>query len=94
MFDSPVVSIHIPPDLRSYAGGHDEITASGDTVGELFDALCHEYPAIRSHLIAEGGELAPGFAVYLGPHSIRELAGLSTPVELEEVLSIVPVGAV
>ena len=94
MFDSPVVSIHIPTDLRSYAGGHDEITASGDTVGELFDALCHEYPAIRAHLIAASGELAPGFAVYLGSHSIRDLAGLATPVEQEELLSIVPVGVV
>lgn len=93
MFDSPVVTIHIPPALRSYAGGHDEITVSGDTVGELLEALGHEHPAIRSHLVGEDGGLRPGLAVYLGGRSVRDLQGLETPVELEEVLSIVPTGA-
>jgi molybdopterin converting factor small subunit len=94
MFDSPVVSIHIPPALRGFAGGHDEITASGDTVGELLEALGHEYPAIRPRLISPNGELASGVAVYLGANSVRELQGLDTPVELEEVLSIVPTGQI
>lgn len=89
MFDSPVVSVHIPPSLRPLAGGHDEITASGDTVGEVLDALGHEYPAIRPALIGADGSLAPGLAVYLGGRSVRDLQGLTTPVELEEVLSIV-----
>jgi molybdopterin converting factor small subunit len=92
MFDSPVVSVHIPQVLRGYAGGHDEITASGDTVGEVIDALGHEYPAIRSYLISAAGELQPAVAVFLGPRSVRELQGLATPIALEEVLSIVPIG--
>lgn len=92
MFDSPVVSVHIPQALRAFAGGHDEITASGDTVGEVIDALGHEYPAIRSSLISAGGELQPGVAVFLGARSVRELQGLATPIDQEEVLSIVPIG--
>ena len=93
MFDSPVVSIHIPPGLRSYAGGHDEITASGDTVGELFNALGNEYPAMRSQLFASDGNLLPGLSVYLGGRSVRDLQGLATPVGLEEVISIIATGA-
>lgn len=89
MFDSPVVSVHIPPVLRSLAGGHDEITASGDTVGELLEAVGHEYPGIRSSLIAGDGQLQPGLVVFLGGRSVRELQGLNTPVEQEEVLSII-----
>lgn len=92
MFDSPVVSIHIPQVLRSFAGGHEEITASGDTVGEVIDALGHEYPAIRSYLISSAGELQSGVAVFLGPRSVREMQGLATPIDLEEVISIVPIG--
>ena len=38
------------------------------------------------------GDLKPGIAVFLGARSIRELQGLKTPIDLEEVLSIVPVG--
>lgn len=93
MFDSPVVSVHIPLVLRSFAGGHDEITASGDTVGEVLDALGHEYPAIRSYLMSPDGDLQSGVAVFLGARSIREMQGLATPIELEEVLSIVPIGS-
>lgn len=93
MFDSPVVSVHIPPVLRKLVGGHEEITASGDTVGDILEAVGHEYPAIRPVLIAADGGLAPGLAFYLGGRSIRELQGLTTPVELAEVLSIVPVGS-
>lgn len=89
MFDSPVVSVHIPPTLRSLAGGHDEITASGDTVGELLEAVAHEYPSIRSSLITNDGQLQPGLVVFLGGRSVRELQGLGTPVDQEEVLSIV-----
>jgi molybdopterin converting factor small subunit len=92
MFDSPVVSVHIPPALRSFVGGRNEITASGDTVGEVLDAVGHEYPAILSHLMSPEGELQAGMAVFLGPRSIREMQGLATPVELAETLSIVPIG--
>src|SRR5574343_254532 len=92
MFDSPVVSVHIPPVLRSYAGGHDAITASGDTVADVLEAVVHEYPAIRNKLISPEGNLQPAIAVFLGARCIEELQGLKTPIELEEVLSIVPAG--
>jgi len=89
MFDSPVVSVHIPPVLRIYAGGHDEVTASGDTVGEVLDAVGHEYPGLRPHLMSPEGGLSPGVAVYLGGSSVGDLQGLATPVDLAEVVSIV-----
>jgi molybdopterin converting factor small subunit len=94
MFDSPVVSVHIPLALRSFAGGRKEITASGDTVGDVLEAVGHEYPTIRSHLISSEGDLQTGVTVFLGPRSIGEMQGLATPIELEETLSIVPMGGV
>jgi molybdopterin converting factor small subunit len=89
MFDSPVVSVHIPLTLRQFSGGRNEVTASGDTVGEILEAVGHEYPAIRSHLISPDGGLQPAATVFLGSRSIGELQGLATPVELAESLSIV-----
>lgn len=90
MIDSPVVSVHIPGVLRTYVDGHEEITVSGDTVGDLLEAVGHEYPAVRSHLLSAEGGLAPRLVLYLGGRSISDLQGLATPVDLEEVLSIVP----
>jgi molybdopterin converting factor small subunit len=94
MFDSPVVSVHIPAALRHFVGGHKEITASGDTVGDVLEAVGHEYPAIRAHLMSPDGELQAAVAVFLGPRSVREMQGLATPIELAETLTIVPIGGV
>ena len=90
--ESPVVTVHIPPVLRPYAGGHEEITASGDTVGEILEAVSHEYPTFRARVMLADGNLASGLAVYLGPTSVRDLQGMATPVQMEELVSIVQTG--
>ena len=46
MFESPVVSVHIPLALRCHTGGAEEVTVSGDTVGEAFSALVHEHHGV------------------------------------------------
>ena len=35
MSELPVVSVHIPPALRAYADGREEVMASGETVGDF-----------------------------------------------------------
>jgi molybdopterin converting factor small subunit len=94
MVDAPVVSVHIPLALRAFAGGHEEITASGETVGEVLDAVSHECPALRRYLLSPEGDLKEEIAVFLGARSVRETGGLATPIALEEVLSIVLVGGI
>lgn len=88
-FDAPVVTVHIPVPLRTLAGGHAELMASGDTVGEVFETISHEYPSIRDRLMLGDGQLAPGLAVFLGPRSVRDLQGLATPIEQAELISVV-----
>jgi molybdopterin converting factor small subunit len=90
--ESPVVTVHIPPPLRSYVGGNEEVTASGDTVGEVLEAVSNEYPAFRAQVLSVEGNIVPGWAVYLGPSSVRNLQGLATPVAMEELVSIVATG--
>lgn len=90
--DSPVVTVHIPAALRSYVGGHAELMASGETVGEIFENISHAYPAMRAHLVLGKSDLAPGLAVFLGARSVRELQGLATPIDQEELLSVVLTG--
>jgi sulfur-carrier protein len=90
MIESPVVSIHIPLPLRALADGHDEVTASGDTVGDALHALEHEYPGLAGKIMRSNGQLQPSVDVYLGAMSIRALDGVATPIAGEEVISIVP----
>lgn len=90
MIDAPVVSIHIPPPLRAFSGGNDEVTASGDTVAEALHALEHSFPGLAGRILRSNGQLLPSVDVYLGAISIRQLDGPATPIGAEERISIVP----
>lgn len=90
MIESPVVSIHIPPALRGLVDGHEEVIASGDTVGEALHALEHAYPGLAGKILRSNGQLQPSVDVYLGAVSIRARDGVATPITVEEVISVVP----
>ncbi len=94
MLESPVVSVHIPPSLRPWTGGHEEIMASGETVAEILASVGNEYPSVLAHLMSAEGTLRPGLSIYLGANCVRDLDGLATPVRLEELVSIVADAAV
>jgi len=87
----PVVSVHIPPILRPLAGGRDEIMASGETVGEVLEAVGHEYPTLGESLHCGDGSLADGLEVYFGGAVLHGRESLVMPVNQEEVVSIVAV---
>lgn len=94
MTESPVVSVHIPPTLRAFADGHDEVMASGETVGDVLSAVGHAYPELGVRLLCRDGGLADGLVVYIGGVILREREGLATPVALEEVVTLVATGQV
>lgn len=90
MSEYPVVSVHIPPILTALTGGRDEVTASGETVGEVLQAVGRVWPAFSSRVLCGDGSLASGLCVYLG--GTLPTQGLATPVAAEEVLSLVATG--
>lgn len=92
MIDSPVLSVRIPLAWRPLVAGREEVTASGDNVGEILESVCHEYPALHARLFGGDGQLQPGFVIFLGARNVRELAGLETPIGLEEVMTLVVTG--
>lgn len=89
MIDSPVVSVHIPPVLRHYTHGLDEVTVSGDTVAEALEALEHEHPGILGEVLDARGQLSPCMEVFLGGRPITQMGGLTTPIELEESIYLI-----
>lgn len=92
MIEEPVVAIHIPPVLRAYTQGRDEVMASGDTVRDVLEALEHEHPGVLARVVSPAGAVAPGLEVWLGGSNIAGLSGLATPIGLEELVSIVSTG--
>ena len=84
-----MAAVRIPPTLRAEVGGVRELSADGDTVGEVLDDLVERYPPLASQLL-QGGELAPFVNVFLGGEDVRTRDGLETPVRDGDHLILLP----
>ena len=83
-------TVKIPPVLRSSTGGEKEVSAGGDTVGEVLRALASEHPATEAQLFSSEGQLNRYVNVYLNDEDVRVLDGLETPVKESDTLVILP----
>jgi len=86
--ESPGVVVRLPGPLHRYAGGADELTVPGETIGGLLEALAADHPELAS-TVAPGGVVAGAFLIALGEDDIRNLDGLATPVRAGDVVSVV-----
>jgi molybdopterin synthase sulfur carrier subunit len=83
-------TVKIPPVLRARTGGEAEITASGDTVGEVLEALAAAHPDTRDQLFSGDGALNRYVNVYLNDEDVRVLDGLETAVTGPDTVVILP----
>ena len=83
-------TVKIPPVLRARTGGETEVSASGDTVGEVLEALAEQHPDTREQLFAADGELNRYVNVYLNDEDVRVLDGLATAVTGADTVVILP----
>ena len=82
--------VRIPPVLRANAGGNKQLDLSGDTVGEVLEALVQRYPSLAGQLLTPEGELNRFVNVYLNDQDIRYLQERATPVDERDTLIILP----
>lgn len=90
MLETPAVLIRIPMPLRSYTGGSDMVAVNGENVADALSALGRQYPGILDRVLGDDGELRQLMNVYLGSANIRTLEGLGTPLEMDDILAIIP----
>ena len=83
-------TVRMPPILRQAVGGAREVDADGATVRELLDDLTGRYPAIKGHLLDEGGELNRFVNVYVNNEDVRLGNGLDTSVDSESTVIVLP----
>ena len=76
-----MTAVRIPPVLRAQAGGNKQVEVTGETVGEVLDALLVQYPVARaSQLLTPDGELNRFVNVYVNGRDVRYEQELATPV--------------
>jgi molybdopterin synthase sulfur carrier subunit len=80
----------MPPILRQAVGGAREVEANGSTVRELLDDLTGRYPAIKGHLLDDGGELNRFVNVYVNNEDVRLGEGLDTSVGTDSTVIVLP----
>jgi molybdopterin converting factor small subunit len=86
------VTFVVPGQLRELTGGRGSIGLDvGDgTVGEAFDILRGEIPALYDRIFTEQKELRPHVNVFVGNADIRWSGGLDTPLAGAKEIVILP----
>jgi molybdopterin converting factor small subunit len=84
------VSVRIPPPLRRFAGGAEEVRASGGTVGQVVDDLDRQFPGFKDKLCTQEGRVQRFVNLYVNGDDIRFLKSLDTEVGEGDVILLVP----
>lgn len=83
-------TVRMPPVLRQAVGGAREVDAHGATVRELLDDLTGRFPAIKSHLLDQSGDLNRFVNVYVNNEDVRLGDGLETSVDADSTVIVLP----
>ncbi len=86
----PSVTVRIPPPLRRYTGGKEEVPGSGNTVLALIADLETRHAGLRERLLDEEGRLRKFVNVFVNDEDCRFLKDLDTELKGGETISIVP----
>jgi sulfur-carrier protein len=84
------VTVKIPTQLRTAAGGEAELQVEGGTVGEVLAAVYDRHGELRDRLADGDGALRRFVNVYVDGEDIRFTDGLRTPVADSHEVQILP----
>jgi adenylyltransferase/sulfurtransferase len=85
-----MIKILIPYALRTFTGRNAEVEVEAGTAGDAINALASAYPALKTHLFTEDGQLRDFINLFVGGANINSLQGFNTPVADNGELMIVP----
>ena len=84
------VDVRLPAVLRPATGGLATVQAEGSTVGEVFEDLIRQHPALRDQLLTGDGEIHRHLNIFLNDDDIRYLGKLEAKVEDRDTLTLMP----
>jgi len=83
-------SVRIPTPLRKLTAEKDEVNISAENISALIDELENQYPGLKARLCDESGEVRRFINLYVNNEDIRFLNGKETPLNADDVVSIIP----
>lgn len=82
--------LRIPTPLRAYTGGKSEVNVTGATVADALVDLAEQFPALKTHLFNDGGDLRPFVNLFIGENNIKDLQGVDTPIKDGDKIMLIP----
>jgi molybdopterin synthase sulfur carrier subunit len=84
------IDVRLPNILRVSAGGQGTVQAAGATVGEVFEDLVRQFPALKAQILADDGGLHRHLNVFLNDDDIRYLGKLEAKVDEHDTITLMP----
>lgn len=84
------VKVMIPTPLRQYTERKDAVEIEASSVADALQRLTAQFDGLRKHLYNDEGKLRSFVNIYLNDEDIRYLQKDQTPVNPNDVISIVP----
>jgi MoaD family protein len=85
-----MATVVIPPALRKYTQGQEEVSVQGGNVRDLLSNLESAYPGIGERILDEKGAVRRFVNVFVAEEDIRFMENLDTAVKDGDEVSIVP----
>ena len=83
-------TIRIPTPLRTLTDGAASVEVTADDVRGALTHLGEHHAELVARVLDDEGELRPFVNLFVGSRDVRDLEGLSTPVQAGDVLTILP----
>ncbi len=65
------VTVHVPPALRTYTDGQDEVHLEAQDVASLLERLDVAFPGFRQRVVDETGRARPYVNVFVNEEMVR-----------------------
>lgn len=83
------ITIHIPTTLRDLTAGAAQVSAQGDSLGEVIDDLERRWPGLEQRLL-KGRTLVRFMNLYVNDQDVRFHGGLEARVAPGDEITILP----
>ena len=84
------IQVRVPTVLRKHTGGEKTVTGEGATLADLVADLETRNAGLGPALVGEDGSLHRFINVYVNDEDVRYLAGIATPLNDGDSVSILP----
>jgi molybdopterin converting factor small subunit len=85
-----VITLRLPPVLRSHVGGVRSVDVDGATLREALDDLFASYPTVKPQIVDDSGDLNRFVNVYVDNEDVRLREGLDTELNDGSTVIVLP----